>query len=89
MENGHSEPHKEYGYKKFKSKLDYNEAFFDLYEKQILPEIRNGLAGCIYTQVSDVEDECNGIFTADREVIKIDERRMRRINERCMRRLLK
>ncbi len=89
VENGHSAPEKEYGYKKFKSKLEYNDAFFDLYEKQILPEIRNGLSGCIYTQVSDVEDECNGIFSADREVIKIDERRMRRVNERCMRRLLK
>ena len=31
----------------------------------------NGLSGAIYTQVSDVEDETNGLFTFDRKVLKI------------------
>lgn len=89
MEKGHSTVDKLYGYKKFASKLDMMEAISSLYEKKILPNIPKGLCGCIYTQVSDVEDECNGIFTSDREVVKVDERRMKKINDRCIRRLRK
>ena len=50
-----------------------------------MKNIPKGLAGCVFTQVSDVEDEINGLFTADRRVLKIDGRKMRRINEKCIR----
>ena len=53
----------------------------------IIPNIREGLSGCIYTQVADVGDECNGLFTADRKVIKVNEEKTRTLNERCIRRL--
>ena len=42
-----------------------------LYREEILPLTENGLCGAIYTQVSDVEDETNGLFTYDREVLKV------------------
>jgi hypothetical protein len=29
--------------------------------------------GTIYTQVSDVEDETNGLVTYDRQIVKVDE----------------
>ena len=87
LEYGHSQAEKLYGYKKFTDKLALDEAVHKLYERDILGNIRKGLAGCVYTQVSDVEDECNGIFTADRKIIKIDERKMRKMNLRCIRRL--
>ena len=87
LEYGHSEAEKLYGYKNFTDKLALDEAVHNLYERDILGNIRKGLAGCIYTQVSDVEDECNGIFTADRKIIKVDERKMRKMNLRCLRRL--
>ena len=89
VEHGHSEPQKTYGYKKFNDRIDLDGAVNKLYEKMILNNIRNGLSGCIYTQVSDVEDECNGLFTADREIIKIDVRKMKRMNEKLYRRLAK
>ena len=89
VEHGHSEPQKTYGYKKFTDRIDLDGAVNKLYEKMILNNIRNGLSGCIYTQVSDVEDECNGLFTADREIIKIDVRKMKRMNEKLYRRLAK
>ena len=89
LEWGHSEAEKLYGYKKFTDKLALDEAINKLYEKMILNNIRKGLSGCIYTQVSDIEDECNGIFTADRKIIKIDEKKMRRMNERLIRRMIK
>ena len=40
-------------------------------DRTILPLIRDGLCGAIYTQVSDVEDETNGLFTFDRAVLKL------------------
>ena len=31
-----------------------------------------GLSGAIYTQLSDVEDETNGLFTYDRRILKLE-----------------
>ena len=50
-----------------------------MYEKMILPGIKNGVCGCIYTQVSDVEDEVNGIYTYDRKVCKVNKERMQEL----------
>lgn len=89
IEKGHSEAKELYGYKKFTDKLLLDDSVNNLYEKLIYRNIRKGLSGCVYTQVSDIEDECNGIFTADRKIIKIDEKKMRRMNERLYRRIVK
>ena len=89
IEKGHSETEKLYGYRKFTDKLLLDEAVNRLYDSLIFRNIRKGLSGCIYTQVSDVEDECNGLFTADRKIIKIDEKKMRRMNDRLCRRIPK
>ena len=83
---GHNRMKKEYGYRKYDDQAQLNQAVADLYEKDILPNIPQGLAGCIYTQLSDVEDECNGLWTQDRKVLKIDGAKMRRINEKMKRR---
>ncbi len=32
----------------------------------------DGLSATVYTQLSDVEDEVNGLLTYDREVLKLD-----------------
>ncbi|MBQ6505481.1 MAG: hypothetical protein IJI57_16370 [Flexilinea sp.] len=42
-----------------------------LYLEQALPLIPKGLCGTVYTQVSDVEDETNGLLTFDRRAAKI------------------
>ena len=39
-----------------------------------------GLSGGVYTQITDVEGEQNGLFTYDRQVEKVDEARVRAIN---------
>lgn len=62
---------KTFGYKKFKSQESFEEGFIGLYQKQVIPSIKKGLIGCIYTQLSDVEGEINGILTYDREVCKL------------------
>ena len=62
---------KEFGYKKFKTQEKLTAALRKLYEKKLLPLIKKGLCGCIYTQVSDVEEEINGLVTYDRKIVKV------------------
>ena len=72
MEGHLFNPDNAYGYKNCKSLEDFREAFEKLYRTRILPAIPKGLCGTIYTQVSDVEDEINGILTYDRRINKGD-----------------
>jgi len=86
LEYRHSICDKLYGYRKYDDKLKLDYDINRLYEKKILPNIKYGLSGCIYTQVSDVESECNGLFTFDRKVCKIDKRKMKKMNDSLYRR---
>ena len=69
-------------YLKFKNKQTLTNAYKKLYEKQIIPLIDKGLCGTVYTQVSDVENELNGIYTYDRVHLKIDEDVIKSINKK-------
>ena len=73
---------KEFGYKKFKTQEELVAALRKLYLEKLLPLIPQGLCACIYTQVSDVEEEINGLLTYDRQVVKIPIDEMRAINQR-------
>lgn len=64
---------KSFGYMMYKTKDSLSKAYKNLHERQIIPLIDKGLSATVYTQVSDVENEVNGILTYDREHIKIDE----------------
>ena len=64
------------------SKEAITKAYVNLHEKQVIPLIKEGLCATVYTQVSDVEFEVNGILTYDRAVVKIDEDTIRDINSR-------
>ena len=56
------------------------DALEKLYLDEIIPAIeKSGLCAAVLTQLSDVEDETNGLFTYDRKVIKVDEKRMKQI----------
>ncbi|MBQ9131753.1 MAG: glycoside hydrolase family 2, partial [Clostridia bacterium] len=76
---------KEFGYKKFRSGEALAKALEELYLRKLRPLLSKGLCGCIYTQVSDVEEEINGLTTYDRRVVKVDPRLMRRINDAILR----
>ena len=69
-------PDKSYGYGGCDSLENLNEAVAKLYLEEVLPCVRNGLCAAIYTQVSDVEDEINGLVTYDRKVEKMNPERM-------------
>lgn len=63
-------PDKTYGYKKCENESSLLKDMSKLYNEEILPMTEKGLSAAIYTQVSDVEDETNGILTYDREILK-------------------
>lgn len=71
---------KEFGYKIFKTEDELGKAISALYSKKLLPLIKKGLCACIYTQLSDVEEEINGLVTYDRAKIKIKSELMRELN---------
>ena len=73
---------REFGYKKERSLSRLEAHFVSLYENEILPAREKGLAAAIYTQLSDVEDECNGLVTYDRQVVKIPIKTIRKVNRR-------
>ena len=75
-----------YGYRFFEDRQAFMEALEQLYCNEILPAIDQGLTATVLTQVSDVEDETNGLVTYDRQVIKVDEERMQRIANRLYQR---
>lgn len=78
---GHTTTDRVYGYGMAKNKEMLSEKYRKLLEGKMLPKIRQGLSVLIYTQVSDVEDEVNGILTYDRQVVKLDENVVRRCSE--------
>ena len=63
---------KTYGYRKCADEAVLLSDMGRLYDEEVLPLIGKGLCAAIYTQVSDVEDETNGILTYDRELTKFD-----------------
>ena len=67
----HSYSQNIYGYKIYVNKEQLNDAVQKLYNTEIKKLIKKGLSAAVFTQLSDVEDEVNGIMTYDRKVCKI------------------
>jgi len=79
-EEGHIfNPEKAYGYKTCKDRGEFQTQLEKLYRTRIIPAVKKGLCAAVYTQVSDVEDEINGLLTYDRKVCKADETVMRQL----------
>ena len=71
-----------FGYKLFRSSEALLCAYEKLIRRQILPHIREeGLTAAIYTQLTDVESECNGLMTYDREIVKLPAEALRPLHE--------
>ena len=74
-------PQKTYGYGSADSEQKLTEMIDHMYRKMILPSIPKGVCGCIYTQLSDIEDEINGFYTYDRQVCKVNKETMQKLAE--------
>lgn len=64
---------KTFGYLVYNDKEKLNAAIEKLLRKQIIPAVGQGLCAAIYTQLSDVENEQNGLVTYDRKIVKVSE----------------
>ncbi|HQC55214.1 MAG TPA: glycoside hydrolase family 2 TIM barrel-domain containing protein [Clostridia bacterium] len=73
---------KSFGYRKYSSLKEFEAAYHKLFEESIIPLIEKGLSATVYTQITDVEDEINGIITYDRKVVKLDADKLRELNSR-------
>ncbi len=75
-------PNKTFGYRIYKDREKLVGGYKRLFEKRILPLIKKGLSATVYTQLSDVEEEINGLVTYDRKVVKFDLDFMQDINSK-------
>ena len=76
------ERQRSFGYRKFKTRQKFTSALTKLYEREVVPAIRTQyLCATVYTQLADVEDEINGIFTSDMRC-KVDEGVLKQLNRR-------
>ena len=80
--DGHCFNQKDYGYRRLPDAAALWRDFSRLYEREVLPAVPRGLCASVYTQLSDVEDELNGLITYDRRVVKLDADEVRELNER-------
>lgn len=76
-----------YGYGACKDGKELTDCIEARYEELLYPIIASGACGCVYTQLSDVEDEVNGFYTYDRKVCKVEPERMRKIADQIRRRM--
>ena len=72
---------KTYGYKKFEDQAAFEKSLMALYE-EVYHLAKEGLSGAVYTQVSDVEDETNGLLTYDRKVLKVTAQNFKTLMDR-------
>ena len=76
---------KTYGYKFYKTAAEFEAALERLYLDEVIPMMERGLCSTVLTQVSDVEDETNGLVTYDRQVLKVNAEKMQNISNALFR----
>ena len=74
----------EFSYKKYITNEELTQAIVKLYEAQIIPAKTKGLTASIYTQVSDVEQEVNGLLSYDRKIVKVVEEDIAKMSEKLL-----
>lgn len=79
---GHCYNDKDFGYKRLPDEAALWRDYQRLFEREILPAIPRGLCATVYTQLTDVEDELNGLITYDRRVVKLPEAALGALNRR-------
>jgi hypothetical protein len=83
--DGHTWEVKNWGYENMEDTgalLKKYAAFYDLIEQY---KADPGISACVYTQITDVETETNGLMTYNRAVVKMDEDQLYRINQKVIR----
>ena len=74
------QPDRNWGYVQFKNSKEVTDEYVK-FGNELLKYIKQGFTAAVYTQTSDVEIEVNGVMTYDRKVMKMDEKRLRKMND--------
>jgi beta-galactosidase/beta-glucuronidase len=74
------EPNRNWGYVQFNSSKEVTDEYVK-YAEQLKKLILQGFSAAVYTQTTDVEIEVNGLMTYDRELVKVDEERVKKVNQ--------
>lgn len=74
------EPDRNWGYVQFNSAKEVTDEYVK-YAEELKQLIHQGFSAAVYTQTTDVEIEVNGLMTYDRELVKVDEERVRKVNQ--------
>lgn len=74
------EPDRNWGYVQFNSSKEVTDEYVK-YAEELKQLIRQGFSAAVYTQTTDVEVEVNGLLTYDRKLVKVDEARVRKVNQ--------
>lgn len=77
----HAFSDKIFGYAIFNDKDKLDAALKRLWEDELIPAKELGLCASIYTQLSDVQSEVNGLVTYDRRIVKVDENALKKLND--------
>lgn len=80
MEGHLWQPDKNWGYIQFKNKKEVTDEYIK-YAEDLKKLIRAGFSAAVYTQLTDVEGEVNGLITYDRKELKVDEDRIKATNQ--------
>ena len=72
-------PEQGWGYVEYDTEEKVTDTYLE-YAEKLLNLIPRGFSAAVYTQTTDCEVELNGLMTYDREVIKLNEQRIREIN---------
>ena len=79
---GHSSVDRIFGYKRYDTLEELRSGYRELIENSLLPLKEQGLSGAVYTQLSDVEGEINGLYTYDRRICKVLKEPLLKLAER-------
>lgn len=71
-----------YGYGEVFSEKELTDKILQMYEEMVIPVISKGMCGCIFTQLSDVECENNGLYTYDRQICKVTVDKLKKISRK-------
>ncbi len=74
---------KNWGYIEYRSAEDVLQQY-SAYAEDLIGIIQKGVSAAVYTQTTDVEGEVNGLMTYDRKIVKMDEERLRAVNQRVI-----
>ena len=72
---------RQFSYIMFNTTSELTNEIKNLFKNEVYPNIKKGLCASVYTQLSDIEQEVNGLLTYDRKIVKVDKKIIKEAND--------